>query len=71
MSAPISVKPAATRAIGPWRTVVVDDEPLARQTLRLLLAAEEDFAVVAECGHGADAIAAIRREHPDVLFLDV
>ena len=56
---------------GPWRTIVVDDEPLARQTLRLLLAREEDFAVVAECSHGADAVDAIRRERPDVLFLDV
>jgi two-component system, LytTR family, response regulator len=56
---------------GPWRTVVVDDEPLARQTLRLLIARERDFEIVAECGHGADAIDAIRREHPDVLFLDV
>jgi two-component system LytT family response regulator len=56
---------------GPWRTIVVDDEPLARQTLRLLLSRETDFAIVAECGHGTDAIAAIRREHPDVLFLDV
>jgi two-component system LytT family response regulator len=56
---------------GPWRTIVVDDEPLARQTLRLLLAREADFAIVAECGHGAGAIDAIRRERPDVLFLDV
>jgi two-component system LytT family response regulator len=59
------------RLAGPWRTIVVDDEPLARQTLRLLLAPEKDFAIVAECSHGADAIDAIRREHPDVLFLDV
>jgi two-component system LytT family response regulator len=49
----------------------VDDEPLARQTLRLLLAREKDFAMVAECSHGAEAIDAIRREPPDVLFLDV
>jgi two-component system LytT family response regulator len=54
-----------------WRTIIVDDEPLARQTLRLLLAREEDFAIVADCGHGADAIDAVRRERPDVLFLDV
>jgi two-component system, LytTR family, response regulator len=60
-----------TGTAGPWRTVVVDDEPLARQTLRQLLACEEDFAIVAECGHGADAIAAIRRERPDLLFLDI
>ena len=60
-----------TSPAGPWRTIVVDDEPLARQTLRRLLAREEDFAIVAECGHGADAIEAIGRERPDVLFLDV
>ena len=58
-------------AAGSWRTIVVDDEPLARQTLSLLLSREQDFQVVAECGHGADAIEAIRRERPDVLFLDV
>jgi two-component system, LytTR family, response regulator len=56
---------------GPWRTIVVDDEPLARQTLRVLLGREPDFAIVAECSHGADAVAAIRGERPDVLFLDV
>ncbi|HKR83082.1 MAG TPA: response regulator [Terriglobales bacterium] len=55
----------------PWRAVVVDDEPLARQTLRLLLAREQDFSIVAECGDGAEAIATIGRERPDVLFLDV
>jgi two-component system LytT family response regulator len=62
---------AAAAARGPWRAVVVDDEPLARQTMRLLLAREDDFAIVAECSHGADAIEVIRRERPDVLFLDV
>ena len=56
---------------GPWRTIVVDDEPLARQTLRVLLSREPDFAVVAECSHGADAVDAIRGERPDVVFLDV
>ena len=54
-----------------WRTVVIDDEPLARQTLRLLLSREQDFSIVAECGHGADAVDAIRCERPDVVFLDV
>lgn len=54
-----------------WQTIVVDDEPLARQTLRLLLQRETDFTIVAECAHGAEAIDAIRRERPDVLFLDV
>jgi two-component system LytT family response regulator len=62
---------SVTSSTGPWRTIVVDDEPLARQTLRQLLAREKDFTIVAECGHGADAIAAIGRERPDVVFLDV
>lgn len=60
-----------TLATRPWRTIVVDDEPLARQTLRLLLEREADFSLVSECAHGAEAIDAIRRERPDVLFLDV
>jgi two-component system LytT family response regulator len=54
-----------------WRAVIVDDEPPARQTLRMLLAREKDFALVAECGHGLEAIAAVTSLRPDVLFLDV
>ena len=50
---------------------IVDDEPPARQTLRLLLAAHPDFTIVDECGHGEDAIASVRAHAPDVLFLDV
>ena len=57
--------------VGPWRAVVVDDEPPARQTLRLLLGREKDFTLVAECGHGEEAVAAVARARPDVLFLDV
>ena len=60
--------PTSLRA---WRTIVVDDEPLARQTLRLLLERETDFTLVAECAHGAEAIDALRRVRPDVLLLDV
>jgi two-component system LytT family response regulator len=54
-----------------WRVVLVDDEPPARQTLRLLMAREKDFEVVAECSHGQEAIAAVIEERPDALFLDV
>jgi len=53
------------------RTVVVDDEPLARQGVRELLAREPDVTVVAECGGGEDAIAAVERERPDLLLLDI
>jgi Response regulator of the LytR/AlgR family len=55
----------------PWRSVIVDDEPLARQTLQLLVGRERDFVVTAECGHGAEAIDVVTAQGPDVLFLDV
>jgi two-component system LytT family response regulator len=55
----------------PLRVLVVDDEPLARRNLTLLLRADPDVGEVAECGSGLDAIAEIRRAPPDLLFLDV
>ncbi len=67
----MTLSPSPSLGAGPWRTIVVDDEPLARQTLRLLLAREQDFALMAECAHGGEAIDAVRRQRPDVLFLDV
>jgi len=54
-----------------WRALIVDDEPPARESLRLLLGAAGDFAVAGECGNGEDALAAIEAIRPDVLFLDV
>jgi two-component system LytT family response regulator len=53
------------------RTLIVDDEPLARRRLRQLLRAAGDIDIVAECGNGADAIAAIRATDPHLVFLDV
>ena len=55
----------------PVRVVIADDEPLARERLRTLLDAQPDVCVVAECTDGPDAIAALRRETPDLLFLDI
>jgi two-component system LytT family response regulator len=55
----------------PLRVLIVDDEPLARRRLRELLADEPDVEVVAECGNGIDAVAAIRRDRPDVVLLDI
>ena len=54
-----------------WRALIVDDEPPARESLRLLLDSAGDFAVAGQCGNGEEALAAIAREQPDVLFLDV
>ena len=51
--------------------VIVDDEPLARERVRTLLAVESDVRIAAECANGTEAVAAIRRERPDVVFLDV
>ncbi len=53
------------------RVAIVDDEPLAREGLRLWLAREPDVQVVGEAGDGDAAVALVEREHPDVLFLDV
>jgi two-component system LytT family response regulator len=53
------------------RTVVADDEPLARERLRTLLAAEPDMELVAECGDGREAAETLARQRPDLLFLDV
>src|SRR5689334_13973929 len=53
------------------RTLVVDDEPLARERLRKLLEAEPDVEVVGECANGMEALAAVSKEQPDLLFLDV
>jgi two-component system, LytTR family, response regulator len=53
------------------RTLIVDDEPLARQRLRRLLEADPDIAVLGECGDGQQAVAALRDLRPNLLFLDV
>jgi two-component system, LytTR family, response regulator len=53
------------------RALIVDDEPLARDRIRALLAREPDVEVVAECATGAEAIDAILSHEPALVFLDV
>jgi two-component system, LytTR family, response regulator len=53
------------------RTLIVDDEPLARERLRKLLQAEPDIEIVGECADGKEALAAANSQHPDLVFLDV
>jgi two-component system LytT family response regulator len=53
------------------RTLLVDDEELARRGLRVRLERAGDIAVVGECGNGGEAIAAIGKLAPDLVFLDV
>ena len=51
--------------------LIVDDEPLAREELRLLLEAAGGIEVLAECGNALEALPAVHRLKPDVLFLDI
>lgn len=53
------------------RTLLVDDEPLAREGLRTRLALERDLEIVGEAGDGPAAVAAIKRHLPDLVVLDV
>ena len=53
------------------RTLIVDDEPLGRQRIRHLLDREDDVAVIDECANGEEAVAAIGKHTPDLVFLDV
>ena len=55
----------------PLTTLIVDDEPLAREGLRMLLAADAAFAEIREARDGSEAVAQIRSRRPDLLFLDV
>jgi two-component system, LytTR family, response regulator len=56
---------------GRTRVVVADDEPLARERLRMLLSSEPWLELVAECQNGIEAIDAIQGLAPDLVFLDV
>lgn len=57
--------------MGKIRTVIVDDEPLAREGVRMMLEADAEISVVAECANGREALAVIREQKPDLIFLDV
>lgn len=55
----------------PVRIVLVDDEPLVRQGLSLILGAEDDLEVVGEAADGAEALHVVRTAAPDVVCMDV
>lgn len=56
---------------GKITTVIVDDEPLARSNLAVLLRLDPKIEIVGECGSGVEAPALIRNLKPDLVFLDV
>lgn len=53
------------------KTLIVDDEPLARDRVKRFLRDEGDVEIVGECGNGVEALAAIREQKPDLVFLDI
>ena len=53
------------------RVVIADDELLARKFIRRMLKQDPEVEIVAECSNGADAVTTIRKEKPDLVFLDV
>jgi len=53
------------------RTLIVDDESLARRTIRGLLLADPEIEIIGECRSGTEAVAFIRKQTPDLLFLDI
>jgi len=71
---PTAASPASPlpgRDVQSVRVLLVDHEPLAREWLRWSLEREAGVEVVGECGDGVEAVAAIRRQTPDVVFLEV
>lgn len=52
-------------------TLIVDDEPLARERLAGMLAAEPDIEVIGQCRDGEEAVKAIIEQTPDLVFLDI
>jgi two-component system, LytTR family, response regulator len=67
LAANLAASPAAPKI----RTIIVDDEPLARSNLSVLLRLDPQIEIVRECASGAEAIGEIRCTKPDLLFLDV
>ena len=56
---------------GKIKTIIVDDEPLARRNLRVLLERDPQIEIVEECRNGREAVKAINTLSPDLIFLDI
>ena len=53
------------------KTIIADDEPLAREKIRNLLEQDPDIELIGECADGIETVTAIRNQQPDLVFLDV
>jgi len=58
-------------SLNPIRTVLVDDEPLARKSLRTLLKPHPEFVLAAECKNGPEAVALLNAQPAELVFLDI
>jgi DNA-binding NarL/FixJ family response regulator len=56
---------------GPLRVAIADDQALVRAGFRMILESEDDIDVVAEASDGEEAVAAVRRQRPDVVLMDI
>lgn len=54
-----------------WKTIIIDDEQLARQRIKRLLAQYDEVDVVAEAENGAEGLELIQLHQPDLIFLDI
>lgn len=71
MKTPRTSIPRSEAAAGRLRAIVVDDEPAARRGIRLLLERDAELTVIGEAATGPEAAELMRRERPDLAFLDV
>ena len=53
------------------RTIIIDDEPLARKRISILISDLKDFLLIDECNSGKDALKKIQEKKPDLIFLDI
>ncbi|HKN15396.1 MAG: LytR/AlgR family response regulator transcription factor [Terracidiphilus sp.] len=53
------------------RTMIADDEPLARERLKMLLAPDPDIYIAAECRNGSEVVKSLKAAKTDLLFLDI
>ncbi len=53
------------------RTLIVDDEPLAREGLEMMARADPEIELIGQCSAGGEALNRIRTDHPDLVFLDI
>jgi len=53
------------------RTLIIDDEPLARERVKRFLRDEDEIEIIGECTNGVDAVGAIKEKKPDLVFLDI